>query len=144
MDDPGFVILYSENILKTSWKQGISERKRELLAMNLDHRPQVLDTKNELTTFPKAIEVEPKSKVAELLVHLSPDTPRDNRQIAIPKKGNKGSSESLPMLFAALQVETCCIFTLDFSLISLIDSPVVLSWHEPLERRKTSGSNRKT
>ena len=50
--------------------------------MNLDQRPQVEDTKNELSTFPIAIKVGPNPTVVELLADLSPDTPWGDRQIA--------------------------------------------------------------
>jgi len=50
--------------------------------MNLNQRPQVVDTKNVLTTFPIAIEVGPNLKEAELSADLSPDTSMGDRQIA--------------------------------------------------------------
>ncbi len=68
MDDVVFAILYSEDIQIKSWKQGSSERKRELFAMNSDLHSQVVETKNELSIFLNEIEVKPKSKVAESLV----------------------------------------------------------------------------
>ena len=91
--------------------------------MSLDQRPQVVATKNVLTTFRSAIEVEPNSNVAELLADLSPDKPWDDRQIATRNFGYMRNSESLVTLLAALPADPCCIFQLEFSLTSLANSP---------------------
>ena len=105
MDDLTLKILYcgdtKENHI-TNRKEERFERKKKMLMVNLDQRPQGVEKLNPLTAYPIAIEVQLDRKLYKLLADLSPDTPWGDRQIAARKLGDMRDPEALPGLLEAL------------------------------------------